>query len=71
MFKREMERASTASSSLNLKPPYSNKVASKQFLLKYKVPNSKVYTHKGNTKKHVTHFLDSMVPFLKYTELGL
>lgn len=33
MFKKEHERASTASRTLDLKPPYSDKVATKQYPL--------------------------------------
>lgn len=36
MFRQDLERASTMPVSLYLKPPYSGKVAAKQFPLKYK-----------------------------------
>lgn len=38
MFKRKTERASTTSTCLDLKPPYPDKVAIKQFASEYEVP---------------------------------
>lgn len=70
MFKRECDRASIASESFNLKPPYSDKVAAKQFPLSIKCTNSKSPTvRKENTRGHVAGFLDSMGTFLNDIEL--
>lgn len=72
MFKRDCERASTASTSLDLKLPYFNKVPAKKYPPKYKVPKFQKFNgFKGNTNEYVARFLDSIAPFSKDTELYL
>lgn len=72
MFKKEQKRATTASTNLNLKPPYSYKVAAKQYPLEYKVPKFQNFDrHKGNTIEHMARFFDSMRPHSRDLELCL
>lgn len=60
VFGQERERASTASAPLDLKPPYPDKAAAKQFPLEYKVPKyQKFDSRKANTREHVARFIDS------------
>lgn len=70
MFEREHKRISTASASLDVKLPHSNKVTAKQFLIEYKVLKFEKFDgHKGNTREHVAHFLDFMGHFSNDIEL--
>lgn len=60
MFKKERDRAATAPKALDLKPPYLEKVAEKDFPTEYKVPKFQKFDgRKGSTKEHVSRFLDS------------
>lgn len=59
MFKKERERATTAPKTLDLKPPYPDKVVEKEFPTYYKVPKFQRFDgRKGNTKEYVSRFLD-------------
>lgn len=54
MLKKERERAATAPTVLDLKPPYPEKVLEKDFPAEYKVPKFQKFDgRKGNTKEHV------------------
>lgn len=62
MFKWERERVSTGLTSLDLEPPYSYKVAPKQFPSKYKVPKFRS-SMVINIREHVARFLDLLGSF--------
>lgn len=72
MFKKERERATTAQKALDLKPPYPEKVLEKDFSAEYKVSKFQKFDgRKGNTKEHVSRFLDSLGKYAKDPELYL
>lgn len=70
MFKKEHDRATIAPKTLNLKPPYLNKVAEKKLLAEY-AKFQKLDGRKRNTEEHVSRFLDSMEKYAKDPELYL
>lgn len=72
MFKKESDRATTAPKTLDLKPPYLEKVAEKELPGDYKVPTFQKFDGwKGITKEHVSRFLDSMGKHAKDSKLYL
>lgn len=72
MFKKERDRAVTTPKALDLKPPYPEKVAEKDFPTEYKVPKFQKFDgRKVNMKEHVSRFLDSLGKYEKYPELWL
>lgn len=72
MLKKERNWAATTPKSLDLKPPYSDKVAENDFPTEYKVTKFQKFDgRKANTKEHIAHFLDSMGKYAKDQELCL
>lgn len=54
MSKKERQKVSIRPTILDMKPPYSDKVAAKQFPPEYKVPNFQTFDgQKGNTKARI------------------
>lgn len=72
MFKKDRDRATTTPKAMDLKPPYPEKVLKKDFPTDYKVPKFQKFDgRKGNTKEHVSRFLDLLGKYAKDPELCL
>lgn len=72
MFKKERDRATTAPKAMNLNPPYQEKVVEKDVPTHYKVPKFQKFDgRKGDTKEHVSRFLDSLGKYTKDLDLCL
>lgn len=70
MFKKVRDRATTAPEVMDLKAPYLEKVLEKDFPADYKVPKfQKFDNRKGNTKEHLSRFLDSLGNYAKAPKL--